>query len=124
MNNNKSSLAIVIMLAVSIFSTLALVACETSEPKDRLFELSILHGVLDLDPPIIKVEQGDTVTLSFVVDEPGTVHLHGYDEEFMVGLDETATLVFEADVTGSFNLTFHVGDVHDDKKDHDEEGEV
>ncbi len=88
-------------------SAVALAACSTSEPEDRLFDLSIEHGALTLDPPVMKVDQGDTVTLNFDSDEHGSVHLHGYDEEFEVGPDEIATLEFTADATGSFKLTLH-----------------
>jgi plastocyanin len=117
LNQHKQTKFISILLMALAVSVLALVACGTSEPEDRLFELSIEDGALTLDPPVMKVDQGDTVTLNFESDEHGSVHLHGYDEEFEVGPDEITTLEFIADATGSFNLTLH-GSNHMDEEEH------
>ena len=117
MNQYKQTKIISILLMAAAVSAMALAACSTSEPEDRLFDLSIEHGALTLDPPVMKVDQGDTVTLSVASDEHGSVHLHGYDEEFEVGPDGETTVVFEADATGSFKLTLHGAD-HMDEKDH------
>jgi plastocyanin len=117
LNQQKQTKFISILLMAVAVSTMAMVACGISEPEDRLFELSIEHGALTLDPPVIKVDQGDTVTLSVASDERGSVHLHGYDEEFDVGPDEETIVVFKADATGSFKLTLHGAD-HMDEKDH------
>ena len=110
-----------ILLVVVVVSTTVLVACGSDEPEEVVFELSIEHGALNLDPPVMKVEQGATVTLNFASDEHGSVHLHGYDDEFDVGPDEKATLVFKADATGSFKLTFHAGGEHIDNGDEEHE---
>ncbi len=115
MNNNKSAKILILLIAVAV-SAMALVACSSDDPEDVLFELSIEHGALTLDPPVMKVSQGDTVTLSVASDEHSSVHLHGYDEEFEVGPDEETTVVFEAGATGSFKLTIHAGD--HDPEDH------
>ena len=117
MNQHKQTKIISILMMAVAVSAMALAACSTSEPEDRLFDLSIEHGALTLNPPVMKVDQGDTVTLSVASDEHGSVHLHGYDEEFEVGPDGETTVVFEADATGSFKLTLHGAD-HVDEKDH------
>jgi len=114
LNKHKQTKFTSILLMAVAVSAMALAACSTSEPEDRLFELSIEHGALTLDPPVMKVEQGDTVTLNFESDEYGSVHLHGYDEEFEVGPDEIVTLEFIADATGSFKLTLHRGEHNED----------
>ncbi len=112
MNNKAQSKTITSLLLAVVMSALALGACSSDEPEDVLFDLSIEHGALTLDPPVMKVSQGDTVTLNVGSDEHGSVHLHGYDEEFEVGPDEETTVVFEANATGSFKLTLHAGE-HD-----------
>ena len=117
MNQHKQTKIISILLMAVAVSAMALAACSTSEPEDRLFDLSIEHGALTLDPPVMKVDQGDTVTLIVASYEHGSVHLHGYDEEFEVGPDGETTVVFEAYATGSFKLTLHGAD-HVDEKDH------
>ena len=108
-----------------------------SEPEAREFGLRIEGRKLNLDPAVIKVNQGDTVTLNIDADEHGTFHLHGYDIEIDLSLDETAKMEFVASATGKFNITFHPGEEEqgktgeqkheEDKKDsgdtHDEEAE-
>jgi plastocyanin len=117
-----------VLLIAVVASGMALAACSSDEPEDVFFALSISDGALNLDPPVMKVEQGDTVTLNFSSDEHGSVHLHGYDEEFDVGPDEKAILVLKADATGSFNLTFHPSDEHvddgEEEPDEDEADEI
>ena len=97
-------------------------ACgDESEPEDRVFDLTISDGKLDLDPSDIQVKQGDTVTLRIDADEHGSFHLHGYDLEVGVSPDETASMGFTADATGAFRITFHGGGEEDGE--HQEEGE-
>ena len=88
-----------------------------AQPQDRRFDLEINEGKLNLDPPVIKVDQGDGVTLSVVADEQGTFHLHGYDIEMDLDPGEAGTMQLTADATGKFNITFHDGEEgdHNDK---------
>ena len=101
-----------------------------SEPEHREFDLRIEQRKLNLQPAVIEVIQGDTVTLIIDADEHGTFHLHGYDIEIDLGPEQTATMEFAAHATGKFSITFHPGEQKraDDQKDSgdghdDEEGE-
>lgn len=99
-------IAIAALLAVASPS-----ACGSSEgPQDRQFDLEIREGKLNMNPAVIKVNQGDTVTLRVKSDEHGDFHLHGYDIEIGVGPDEAAPMRFTASATGRFNITFHASD--------------
>ena len=104
-------LGLLLMVAVT-----GLTACGgDSEPQDRAFDLKIEEQKLNLDPAVIKVEKGDTVTLNIDTDESGTFHLHGYDIEKELSDDETTVMVFTADFDGSFEFTFHPdGEGHDE----------
>lgn len=58
-------------------------------------------------PDEIEVEEGDRVTLRLTSEAPVEVHLHGYDLEREVSPGETATLSFEAELTGRFEIEDH-----------------
>jgi hypothetical protein len=47
------------------------------------------------------------VTLRLTSEEPLEVHLHGYDLKREVALGKPATLSFEADLTGRFEIEDH-----------------
>ena len=97
-----------------LISSLMLSACGgESAPQDREFSLGIIERKLNLDPPVVKVDQGDKVTLSINADEHGTFHLHGYDIEIEVGPEEAGIMEFSASATGNFSITFHPGGEED-----------
>jgi hypothetical protein len=108
-----------LLLASMLAAAAMLLACGSeSLPESREFELIINEGKLDLDPPIVKVKQGDDVTLKFRTDEGGEIHLHGYDLKIIVAPEEVVDLTLTANATGKFDFEMHP--VHDD---HDENGE-
>ena len=46
--------------------------------------------------------------LTFTADEPGEIHLHGYDLTAVVSPDQPGELVFDATTAGAFAINFHV----------------
>ena len=101
-----------------------LVGCGAeSKPEDRTFELTISEGALE--PDLVKVKQGDILTLNIKSDRESTFHVHGYNE--MVDLDHngTGTLQFTTDATGRFSLVLHLfaeeGSGDDRKGEHEGE---
>ena len=107
---NKHVTIMSLAALVLLISVLAFGACGgRAEPEARDFDLKIEDRKLNLDSPVMKVKQGDTVTLRIDADEHGTFHLHGYDIEKEVGPDETTTMELTASATGRFNITFHPG---------------
>jgi FtsP/CotA-like multicopper oxidase with cupredoxin domain len=74
-------------------------------PREQAFDLSIEDG--SMTPDEIEVRQGDRVTLRLSSQEPTELHLHGYDLEEEVPPGEAATLSFEADLTGRFEIEDH-----------------
>lgn len=67
-----------------------------------------------LSPETIQVGHGDTVTLNKQSSSAGEFHLHGYDIEIEVKPGETANMVFVADATGRFRITFHAEEAEDE----------
>ena len=98
-------------VALSTMLLLSVTACGGGGPEELEIPVKLTGG--RLDPETIQVGQGDTVTLMIGVDEPGQIHLHGYDIEKDVEPGEIAKLLFVADATGRFKITYHPsGDEH------------
>ena len=90
----------------------ALAACGGGGPRDLRIAVSFavkLEGD-KLNPETIQVRQGDTVTLKIEPDRPGEFHLHGYDIEKDLEAKQVTELVFVADATGRFRVTFHAAE--------------
>ena len=92
-----------LLLAGLLLTTLTVVA----EP--RVIELTILAGTLPSDQRVIRVSQGDAVTLRFTSDRALTLHLHGYNIEQRLTPGTPATMAFAARATGRFAIEVHAG---------------
>jgi len=91
-------LALVVILAVFAAHSMA---------ESRFIALSIRGGVLPADQRLIRVRQGDEVTLQWTTDKKVTIHLHGYDIETALTPDAPATIRFSARATGRFPIEVH-----------------
>ena len=78
---------------------------QTSAPRERTIDLAVEDGAMT--PEEIEVGEGDRVRLRVTSDEQMEIHLHGYDIEREVTPGEPATLSFEADLTGRFEIEDH-----------------
>jgi hypothetical protein len=113
------------LLALDSVTVMAFSACGAeSKPQDVGFDLEIKDHKLTLDPAVMRVNQGDAVTMRIGTDEHGTFHLHGYDIEVDLDPSETAIMELTANASGSFNITFHAGNGEGDgESSHEEEEE-
>jgi hypothetical protein len=71
-------------------------------PRERTVEVEIQGGTMN--PSEIPIGEGDNVTLQIKADRQLNLHLHGYDIEKEVKPGEAATLSFDADKTGRFEI--------------------
>ena len=100
-----SEIALLVLFLLVLGAVLS--ACgSASEPEDRVFDLTISEDALE--PEVIKVNQGDTVTLNVRSDKEGALHVHGYNEVADVAPEAPGTVQFTADATGRFSLVLHV----------------
>lgn len=125
MKSRLPSLLFPVLLSL-VASMLLAAACGSSEPDHRNIPVKLEGG--KLRPDTIRVGQGDTVTLQIEAEEPGEIHLHGYDIEAEVSDDSITDLAFVANDTGRFRITFHAagiegadhgsheGETHDDSE--------
>lgn len=73
----------------------------------RVIDLSIRNGELPSEARVVRVRQGDDVTLRWSTDRALTLHLHGYDVETKLAAGATASMRFQAKATGRFPIEAH-----------------
>ncbi|MDP6549949.1 MAG: cupredoxin domain-containing protein [Dehalococcoidia bacterium] len=88
----------------------AAAACGGGGPEELEIPVKLEHG--KLSPETIRVKQDDMVTLKIDAEEPGELHLHGYDIEKEIAAGESVDFYFVAETTGRYQLTFHAGGAH------------
>jgi len=86
---------------------LVFVATGSVLAEPRLFELALKDGRLPESQRLLRVRQGDEVTLKWTTDQPFTLHVHGYDLEAKLVPQTPVELRFTARATGRFPLEIH-----------------
>jgi len=74
---------------------------------ETVFELGLAQGKLTSGPAVLRVRQGEKLTVRVSSDTADELHLHGYDLRARVGPEAAAVLQFTADRTGRFGLELH-----------------
>jgi hypothetical protein len=74
------------------------------------FDLKIEQGRVAKSMRLIRVKQGDSVTLRWTSDRPIVLHLHGYDIEAKVVSGAVTEMAFVARATGRFSVEEHKTD--------------
>ena len=74
------------------------------------------------DNSVIKLRQGDTLTINLTSEIPGGFHIHGYDILNDVDTDTTINFSFVANATGKYEMVFHrfMGNEHGEHGEHGE----
>jgi plastocyanin len=70
--------------------------------QKNVFMLQISENKIVAGPSVIKVKQGDQVTLNVISKEEHELHLHGYDKSIDLEPNKQATLSFTANLSGRF----------------------
>ena len=96
------------------------------EDKTKEFDINVVDREMTLDPPIISVEAGDQVLLNIIADEDLMFHIHEYDHEITLVIDEAQVLSFPAMFPGRFEIEIHpveheAGEEEEEEHDHGEE---
>lgn len=86
---------------------LALVWVAGARAEPRVIELALRDGQLPEDRRVVRVRQGDDVTLRWTTDRPLTLHLHGYDLEAKLAPGAPRPMRFVARATGRFPIEIH-----------------
>jgi FtsP/CotA-like multicopper oxidase with cupredoxin domain len=87
---------------------LATALCASSAlAEPRVVELNVRGAALPKDQRVIRVQQGDDVTLTWTTDAPVTIHLHGYDLEKKLEAGAPIAMRFRARAAGRFPIELH-----------------
>lgn len=93
---------------LTVFAVLlALVVAAGAGAEPRVIELALRNGRLPEDRRVVRVQQGDEVTLRWTTDQPCTLHLHGYDIEERLVPGTPVSMRFTAHATGRFPIEIH-----------------
>ena len=97
------------MLAGSVLALLlvAVGAVVPAMTAQLSFDLKVERGRVAENMRLIRVKQGDVVTLRWTSDQPLVLHLHGYDIEKRVAPGPAAEMTFTAYATGRFPIHVH-----------------
>ena len=79
-----------------------------AQAENLTFVLRIVDGRVPADMRLIRVSQGDVVTLRISADRRTVLHLHGYDIEKTVDAGAVSELSFTARATGRFPIEPHI----------------
>ncbi len=86
------------------------VACAagaSARAAELTFDIKVAHGRTADNMRLIRVTEGDVVTLRWTTDQPLVVHLHGYDIERRIVPGSVAELAFTAFAPGRFPIHTH-----------------
>ena len=97
-------LRLAVLLALACGAVLAPCVAEAAQ---QTIELRVDQGRVPERMRLIRVTQGDAVTLRWTVDRPVTLHLHGYDIEKHVEPGTVGVMSFTASATGRFAIHVH-----------------
>ena len=73
----------------------------------RAFELAVRNGELPAELRVVRVRQGDDVTLRWTTNKALTIHLHGYDIEMPLTPAGAVSMKFTARASGRFPVEIH-----------------
>jgi len=92
-----------LLLSLAVLVT----GCPGSSSKEESFNIKIQDRAVTDDMALIRVYQGDMVTLWWTTDEVATIHLHGYDIQQVVKPGVPTVFTFKADASGRYPITAH-----------------
>ncbi len=95
-----------IVIGAAFAATLLLVVGEGAA-QTQVFELSVHNGELPVEQRVVRVRQGDDVTLRWTTDKVLSIHLHGYDIERSLSPRSPVSMRFTARATGRFPIETH-----------------
>ena len=96
---------VALLVALPVAVLLAVSGLGWAEP--RAIDLALRGGKLPKDKQLVRVRQGDEVTLRWTTDRPVAIHLHGYDIEKTLSPTGPVSMQFTARATGRFPIEVH-----------------
>lgn len=94
-------------VVLALLVLVATAAALDAQAAELTFDLRLQAGRVPEGMRLIRVKQGDVVTLRWTVDRPTLLHLHGYDIEWRVQPGTVGNVTFTARLTGRFPVHAH-----------------
>jgi len=88
-------------------AALLLIVAGGARAAELAFDIRIARGRVPDAVHLIRVHEGDSVTLRWTSDRPVILHLHGYDIEKPVAAGAVTEFSFTAYATGRFPIEIH-----------------
>jgi heme/copper-type cytochrome/quinol oxidase subunit 2 len=116
----KSTACITLVCGLlALFSTLQVQRLSFAQTKvadgqsetSHVFDIVVQRGKRVKGPAVLKVSQGDEVTLHITADTADEFHLHGYNLIVQLLPNSTATMHVVAKLTGRFTYELHKSDL-------------
>jgi len=103
------------LFASALLALSAIGPANAAEPAGKMklaapeltFDIRLTHGRAPDNMQLIRVKEGDVVTLRWTTDQPLVVHLHGYDIETRLVPAAVGKFSFTANLTGRFPIHVH-----------------
>jgi hypothetical protein len=86
---------------------LLLIIASSASAADLAYDIGIEQGRVADAMRLMRVHEGDSVTLRWTSDRPVILHLHGYDIEKRVAPGAVTEFGFTARATGRFPIEIH-----------------
>jgi hypothetical protein len=102
-----SSLGLIVRRILPLAILASGLAFSGAHSEEVTFDLRVIRGQVPPNMRLIRVRQGDVVTLRWRSDRATVLHLHGYDIERKVEPSGVTEMVFTAHATGRFAVSEH-----------------
>ena len=96
------------LLRLAVLGLGAIAGASNVWAENLTFVLRLVDGRVPADMRLIRVTQGDVITLQISADRRTVLHLHGYDIEKTVEAGAVTELTFTARATGRFPIEPHI----------------
>lgn len=104
---DRRKFTVLTALGPGVFALCLAFSTENAKSAEVAYALNIKNDHVPADMQLIRVTQGDVVTLRLTADKPSIVHLHGYEIEKRVVPGAVTDLTFTASATGRFQVHLH-----------------
>jgi hypothetical protein len=103
----SAGLSLLLLAGLYVFLKYSPVLSGDTRTQPHVYRLSVDPAPRGTEPPLIKANQGDVLTLVFAAHQPGTLAIHGYEQEIALKPGGEVTLKFTADQAGRYPVHLH-----------------
>jgi hypothetical protein len=106
----SAGLSLLLLAGLYVFLKPSRAPSADTRTQPHVYRLSVDDAPQGTEPPLIKANQGDVLTLVFAAHRPGTLAIHGYEQEIALKPGGEVTLKLTADRAGRYPVHLHGAD--------------